>query len=57
MKKVITMMALAAVLIPVNANAQQKPKATKTAKTEKSCTKEEKKACSKEAKVGCCAKK
>lgn len=56
MKKVISMMAVAAFLFSMNANAQEKPKQQKKAKTEKSCTPAEMKACSKEKKT-CCAKK
>jgi len=57
MKKVISMLALAAFLFSMNANAQEKPKQKKKAKTEKSCTTAEMKSCSKEKKAGCCAKK
>ena len=57
MKKVISMIALVAILFSVNAHAQQKPQPTKKAKTEKPCSKEEMKSCSKEKKAGCCAKK
>lgn len=57
MKKVISMMALVAILFSVDAYAQQKPQPTKKTKIEKSCSKEEMKSCSKEKKAGCCAKK
>lgn len=57
MKKVISMMALAAFLFSMNANAQQKPAVKKKAKTEKKCTPAEMKSCDKTKKPGCCAKK
>jgi len=57
MKKVISMMALASILFSMNANAQEKPKQKKKAKTEKSCTAAEMKSCSKEKKAACCVKK
>lgn len=73
MKKIVSMMALAAILFSVNSNAQgKKPAPKQKAKTEKTCTAEEMKKCakdkktcsaeemkkcSKEKKAACCAAK
>lgn len=57
MKKAISMMAIAAFLFSMPANAQETPKKKEKSKTEKSCSKDEMKSCSKEKKAGCCAKK
>ena len=58
MKKLVSTLALVAVLFSMNVNAQEKPAKKKaTAKTEKSCTAAEKKSCSAEKKAGCCAAK
>lgn len=60
MKKLVTIMAVAAFMFSMTVNAQEpKQKAKKeTAKTEKSCTTAEKKSCGSEAKSGgCCASK
>jgi hypothetical protein len=59
MKKVFSMLAVAAFLFSLNASAQEEPKQTKKAKaaTEKSCTKEEKKSCGTEKKASCCSAK
>lgn len=72
MKKIVSIIALVAVLFSTNGNAQtQKPTPKKKAKTEKTCSAEEmkkcikdkktcsaeeKKKCSKDKKAGCCAK-
>ncbi|MEO8235280.1 MAG: hypothetical protein ABI549_07690 [Flavobacterium sp.] len=69
MKKLVSIMALAAILISMNGNAQtKKPKEKakkecsaaemkKCAKDKKTCTPEEMKTCTKEKKAGCCANK
>lgn len=69
MKKMVSMMALAAILFSINGNAQQqkpKEKAKKECsaaemksckKGNKTCSAAEMKTCSKEKKAGCCAKK
>jgi Ni/Co efflux regulator RcnB len=63
MKKLVSMVALAAFAVALNVNAQEPKQEKKTAKTEKSCC-ADKKSCSsdkKEAstdkKAGCCAAK
>ena len=60
MKKLVSMMAVAAFMFSMTVNAQEpKQKAKKeTAKTEKSCSTAEKKSCGSEATAGgCCASK
>jgi len=59
MKKLISMMTVAAFLFSVNANATEAPKEKKKdkAKTEKSCTAAEKKSCASGEKKSCCAAK
>ena len=61
MKKLVSIMAVAAFMFSMNVNAQEpKQKAKKeTAKTEKSCSSEEKKSCGSEEKKssGCCSSK
>ena len=59
MKKVTSILAVAALLFSMNVNAQeQEPKAKKKAKTEKSTSTTDKKSCSEgEKKAGCCSKK
>ncbi|MFY8069808.1 MAG: hypothetical protein ACOVMG_06915 [Flavobacterium sp.] len=60
MKKLVSIMAVAAFMFSMTVNAQEpKQKAKKeTAKTEKSCTTAEKKSCGSESKSGgCCASK
>ena len=60
MKKLVSIMAVAAFMLSMNVNAQEpKQKAKKEkAKTEKSCSTEEKKSCGTEAKSGgCCSSK
>ncbi|RTL10982.1 MAG: hypothetical protein EKK56_09285 [Flavobacteriaceae bacterium] len=60
MKKLVSIMAVAAFMLSMNVNAQEpKQKAKKeTAKTEKSCSTAEKKSCGSEAKSGgCCSSK
>ena len=60
MKKLVSIMAVAAFMFSMTVNAQEpKQKAKKeTAKTEKSCATAEKKSCGSEAKAGgCCASK
>jgi hypothetical protein len=58
MRKVISMMAIAAFLFSANANAMGTPKEKKKAvKTEKSCSESEKKACASGEKKSCCAAK
>jgi hypothetical protein len=60
MKKLVSIMAVAAFMMSINVTAQEpKQKAKKeTAKTEKSCATAEKKSCGSEAKSGgCCASK
>ncbi|MFZ4105506.1 hypothetical protein [Flavobacterium sp.] len=51
MKKVISVMAVAAFLFAANVNAQEQPK------EKKECSKKEMKSCDKEKKAGCCASK
>ena len=53
MKKVVSMMALAAFLVSMNVTAQEKAKE----KDKKECSAKEKKSCDKEKKGGCCAAK
>ena len=60
MKKLVSIMVVAAFMFSMTVNAQEpKQKAKKeTAKTEKSCATAEKKSCGSEAKAGgCCASK
>ena len=60
MKKLVSIMAVAAFMFSMNVNAQEpKQKAKKeTAKTEKSCSTADKKSCGSEAKSGgCCSSK
>jgi len=69
MKKIVSMMALVAILFSMNGNAQEQKPKEKTKKecsaTEmksckkdtKSCSASEMKSCSKDKKAGCCAKK
>ena len=60
MKKLVSIMAVAAFMLSMNVNAQEPKKKAKkeTAKTEKSCSTEEKKSCGTEAKAGgCCSSK
>lgn len=60
MKSIISILAIATLMVSLNANAQEpKQKAKKeTAKTEKSCASAEKKSCGSEAKSGgCCSSK
>ncbi|SCY96439.1 hypothetical protein [Flavobacterium caeni] len=69
MKKILSIMALAAILISMNGNAQnQKPKEKakkectaaqmkKSKKDKKSCSADEMEKCSKEKKPGCCSAK
>ncbi len=60
MKKLVSIMAVAAFMLSMNVIAQEpKQKAKKeTAKTEKSCATAEKKSCGSEAKAGgCCSSK
>lgn len=60
MKKLISIMAVAAFMLSMNVNAQEPKKKEKkeTAKTEKSCSTEAKKSCSTDAKTaGCCSSK
>jgi hypothetical protein len=55
MKKLVSIMAVAAFMLSMNVNAQE-PK--QKAKKEKSCSTEEKKSCGSEAKTGvCCSSK
>ncbi|AWM12934.1 hypothetical protein NHF50_03335 [Flavobacterium sp. NRK F10] len=63
MKKLVSMVALAAFVLALNVNAQE-PKQEKKAKTEKSCCadkkscdKDKKASCGSEKKAGCCASK
>ncbi|WP_298223926.1 hypothetical protein [Flavobacterium sp.] len=53
MKKLVSMMALAAFLVSMNTNAQEKPKEA----AKKECSMKEKNSCSKDKKPGCCAAK
>lgn len=55
MKKLVSVMALAAFLLSLNVTAQEKQKEKETAKKE--CSMKEKSHCSKDKKAGCCAKK
>ena len=59
MKKIVSALAIVALLFSMNVNAQEKKAAKKaTAKTEKSCSTAEKKECATTAKkAGCCAAK
>lgn len=57
MKKLVSILAVAAFLFSVNINAQEKVKEEKKAKTEKTCSKDEMKHCDKDKKGGCCAAK
>jgi Ni/Co efflux regulator RcnB len=60
MKKLVSILAVAAFMLSMNVNAQEPKQKTKKekAKTEKSCSTEEKKSCSTDAKAGgCCASK
>jgi hypothetical protein len=57
MKKVVSMLAIAAFLFTVNAHAQEPVQKKKKAKTEKSCSEAEKKSCDKDKKGGCCSGK
>ena len=60
MKKLVSILAVAAFMLSMNVNAQEPKKKAKkeTAKTEKSCSTAEKKSCSSDAKAGgCCASK
>lgn len=57
MKKILSTLAVVAFLLAIPAHAQEKPKQSKKAKTEKSFTSEEKKACATEKKAGCCSAK
>jgi hypothetical protein len=58
MKKLISVMAVAAFLFSMNVNAQAKQeKKQDKAKTEKSCSASEKKACAASGKKSCCAAK
>lgn len=68
MKKLVSIMALAAILVSMNGNAQnQKPKEKakkecstaemkKCKKDKKACSADQMKNCSKDKKAGCCAK-
>lgn len=60
MKKLISSIAVVALLFSMNVSAQEVKKAKKTkekAKTEKTCSAEEKKSCAGEKKGSCCAAK
>ncbi len=57
MKKVIGLVAVAALLFSADMNAQEKVAKKEKAKTEKSCSSKEKKSCSSEAKACCSSKK
>ncbi|MEC4048795.1 hypothetical protein OX284_005085 [Flavobacterium sp. SUN046] len=58
MKKLVSIVAVAAFLFSVNVNAQEAQQKDKKAKTEKTCSKDEKKGCDKDKKGGsCCAHK
>lgn len=57
MKKTLSTLAVVAFLFSFNVNAQEQPKQTKKAKTEKSCSTAEKKSCGTETKAGCCSSK
>jgi len=60
MKKITSILAVAAFMLALNVNAQEPKKKAKkeTAKTEKSCSTEEKKSCgSDDKKASCCSSK
>lgn len=60
MKKLVSILALAAFMLSMNVNAQEPKKKAKKekAKTEKSCSTEDKKSCGTDAKAGgCCSSK
>lgn len=60
MKKLVSIMAVAAFMLSMNVNAQEPKKKAKkeTAKTEKSCSTTDKKSCGSEGKSGgCCSSK
>ncbi len=60
MKKIVSILAVAAFMLSMNVNAQEPKKKAKKekAKTEKSCSTAEKKSCGTDEKVGgCCASK
>lgn len=58
MKKIVSLLAIVALFVSMNVNAQQGPKQKKQkAKTEKSCSTEEKKSCRTDKKGGCCSSK
>jgi Ni/Co efflux regulator RcnB len=58
MKKLVSILAVAAFMFSMNVSAQEPQEKEKKAKTEKSCSKDEKKGCAKgEKKGGCCAHK
>lgn len=58
MKKLASILTVAAFVFALNVNAQEPKKAKKeTAKTEKSCSSSEKKSCGTEKKGGCCSSK
>lgn len=57
MKKIISMVTIAAFIFTVNVNAQQKENKKEATKSGKSCSIEEKKSCDKDKKGSCCAKK
>ena len=60
MKKLVSILAVAAFMVSMNVNAQEPKKKAKkeTTKTEKSCSTSDKKSCGSDAKaVGCCSPK
>lgn len=58
MKKIVSIVALAAFVFSMNVNAQEPKQAKKEkAKTEKSCSSEKKSSCGSEKKGGCCSSK
>jgi hypothetical protein len=58
MKKIISILTIAAFIGTMSVNAQEKQEKKKEeAKTEKKCSAAEKKSCSGEKKAGCCAAK
>lgn len=58
MKKLVSILAVAAFMFSMNVSAQEPQEKEKKAKTEKSCSTAEKKSCSSgEKKGGCCASK
>ncbi|WP_396211387.1 hypothetical protein [Flavobacterium sp.] len=58
MKKLVSILAVAAFMFSMNVSAQEPQEKEKKAKTEKSCSTEEKKACgTAEKKAGCCSAK